>query len=216
MVGQIRNLCLSFLFAAFALFGCQLAERRPYQGDPLLAYKRPVTDLPRVEENSILLAFAEPKRPNLPEGAALVDAGKHAGQTKAIAAAPTDSRPVYSAQERSKTEGPTLDPRLEVFLTSRRKVSGVHGHANDYSWLQGTLERDSRGAMALVYLAPGQADAFAGRAHLLNDDRLSAFRVGDVILVEGKPVNLATAAGKQSGVALSYQIRQIWLVRQAD
>jgi len=216
MVGQICNFCLACLFAAFAMFGCQFAERRPYQGDPLLAYKKPVTDLPGVEENSILLAYAEPKPPNLPEVAALVDAGKRAGQATAVAASTPDARASAAPDRRSKMEGPTLDPRLEVFLTSRRKVAGIHGHARDYSWLQGTLERESVGGMVLVYLASGETDALGGRVRLLNDDRLSAFRVGDVILVEGKPVHPAEGAGNRSTTILSYQVRQIWLVRQAD
>jgi hypothetical protein len=209
MVRQIWILSLAVFFAAISISGCQLAERRPYQGDPLLAYKKPVTDLPRVEQNSILLAYAEPRPPNLPQAAALADAGKHTGQRDAVAASTVeDGGP--------KMEGSTLDPRLEVFLTSRRKVSGIHGHAKDYSWLQGTLERESSGGNVLVYLARGERDALGGRVSLRNDDRLSAFRPGDVILVEGKLDRPSEVARDHSGEAPFYQIRQIWLVRQAD
>jgi hypothetical protein len=213
MAGQTRNFWLTPFLANLAICGCQLADRQPYHGDPLLAYKKPVTALSNPEEHSVLLAYTEPERPDMPEAALLADARLHT--PKATTPSNFDHQPANSDNASSENEPTKLNPRLEVFLTSRRKVAGVHGHASDYSWLQGTLQREPSGDMALVYLGPGQVDAFGGKV-LLNDDRLSAFRAADVILAEGNLIQPPKAGRNLSRAAPSYRLRHVWLVRPAD
>ena len=65
-------------------------------------------------------------------------------------------------------------------------VEGKYGHAADYSWLQGELDRHYRGHLELRYRPVSEDDPYGGKVRLEDDPRLAEFRPGDVIAVEGE------------------------------
>jgi hypothetical protein len=67
-----------------------------------------------------------------------------------------------------------------------RRADGKYGHAPDYSWLQGELDRHYRGHLELRYRPISEEDANGGKVRLEEDPRLAEFRPGDVIAVEGE------------------------------
>jgi hypothetical protein len=173
--------------------------------------------LPKSDEKSVLLSYVEPKPPNMLETALVVDG--HRKDTNEETAV-TQNPPDKAAADELPSQAPTqkAKARLEVFLTSRRKVSGTHGHASDYSWLQGILERGPTGGVDLIYsrVRVGKEDAWGGRVHLQNDDRLAIFQVGDIVLVEGELLFQQAGGGAGASTPPFYVVHQIWAVRQAD
>lgn len=99
------------------------------------------------------------------------------------------------------------DTDSEPSPPARRTVPGTYGHDPDRSWLQGVLERHYRGYWCLRYCDPSVEDEYGGKVRLKNDERIVAFRDGDVVAVSGEltPSNGATPL---------YQIHDIWMVRQ--
>jgi hypothetical protein len=67
-----------------------------------------------------------------------------------------------------------------------RKVDGKYGHAADYTWLQGELDRHYRGHLELRYRPASEDDPYGGKVRLDDDPRLAQFRPGDIIMVEGE------------------------------
>src|SRR5262249_49295578 len=115
MVGR-SNIWLVMPIMALVLFACQSADRRPFQGDPLLAYKKPLTDLPKADERSVLLTYAEPKPPDLPHSVLVADA--HSKQSDKESAVVQPMPEISPAEETpSLMPVPKAKARLEVFLT---------------------------------------------------------------------------------------------------
>ena len=82
---------------------------------------------------------------------------------------------------------PTLpDAPPPVTQAVVRQVEGKYGHAADYSWLQGELDRHYRGHLELRFRAATEEDRLGGKVRLEDDPRLAEFRPGDVIAVEGE------------------------------
>src|SRR5260370_2227925 len=119
MIGK-GAIWLTSSIMAVALSGCQSADRRLFQGDPLLAYKKPLTSLPKADEKSVLLTYAEPKPPDMPEAALLADAHRKDAE-KGTAVAQTAPNKPAAEELRALMPAPSAKARLEVFLTSRRK-----------------------------------------------------------------------------------------------
>jgi hypothetical protein len=216
MVGKHRILSFTGLLAALAVAGCRSAAGPPFQGDPLLAFKKPVTLAAEAEEKSALVAYAEPRPPDLPEEALFARGNiQRSEPPPAVVQKPPE---VPQPAKRAVTaEAPPAKTRLEVFLTSQRKVRGIYGHATDYSWLQGVLDYPAPAGAELLYAGPGEADAWGGKVRLKEDDRLKAFRLGDVILVEGELVLDRTGGATTTPTASpAYLIHRLWLVRARD
>ena len=68
----------------------------------------------------------------------------------------------------------------------RPHVDGKYGHAADYTWLQGELDRHYRGHLELRYRSVSEDDPYGGKVRLEDDPRLAEFRPGDIIAVEGE------------------------------
>jgi hypothetical protein len=66
------------------------------------------------------------------------------------------------------------------------KVEGKYGHAADYTWLQGELDRHYRGHLELRYRSVSEDDPYGGKVRLEDDPRLAQFRPGDIIMVQGE------------------------------
>jgi hypothetical protein len=60
------------------------------------------------------------------------------------------------------------------------------GHAADYKWVAGILDKHQKGGYWTVrYASSAEDDPWGGKVRLLDDDKLSGFTSGDVIYVEG-------------------------------
>lgn len=62
------------------------------------------------------------------------------------------------------------------------------GRAKDYSWLRGVLQRSAFGEWQLRYTQEFAWDSWKGRVCLEPDERLDAFREGDVLYVQGEMI----------------------------
>src|SRR5262249_11412373 len=75
----------------------------------------------------------------------------------------------------------SASPRVEATPAVSRKVVGAYGHAPDYLWLQGVLDRHYNGHWNLRYCDPTVDDAWGGKVCLEDDPRLAQ-------VTEGEPV----------------------------
>ncbi len=213
-IAAVCTVCLS---------GCMGLHRAPYAGDPLLASKRPAPGKAGKEETPLLLAYAEPRPPQLPTEA-LVSRPSAApierpSAKRALAQLPGNSGKAVEPRAMAPVQATPIETRkekvrLEAFVAGRRMVPGIYGHASDYSWLQGILDRPGSARSELLYGSPGEEDAWGGRVRLEPDPRLADFEAGDVIIVEGELVlDQTPRSSSTSSIPPSYRIRQVWLVR---
>jgi hypothetical protein len=93
-----------------------------------------------------------------------------------------------------------------------RTVEGKYGHAADYSWLQGELDRHYRGQLELRYRPLSEEDPYGGKVRLEEDPRLAEFRPGDVIAVEGELLTDPDGGAAPWSQYLRYHIRAVRLV----
>lgn len=81
------------------------------------------------------------------------------------------------------------EPKVEAKPASaRREVVGDYGHAEDHSWLHGVLDRHYQGHLHLRYCDATEDDDWGGKVCLDPDARLSEYKAGDVVHVEGELV----------------------------
>jgi hypothetical protein len=78
----------------------------------------------------------------------------------------------------------------KIPLIKSEKVSpeeaSKFGHAPDYSWVVGVLDRHQRGAYWTVrYAGLGEDDRWGGKIRLMEDKPLPDLRSGDIVRVEG-------------------------------
>jgi hypothetical protein len=219
----LRNWLLGAI-CALCVAGCRSeAQRRPYLRDPLLARQQPIDGKGGLAP-PVMLAQAEPQPPPLPAEAyvALPPAYRSVGKTAPVLAAAPARQPHESSQTtaaappaQGQAATPMTEPRsltrVEATPVSRPKDSDVYAHASDYAWLQGVLERDAGGGWLMRY-GKSAADRWGGSMSLQDDARLSQFRSGDVVVVEGM-----IAAGSVTGKAHpTYRIRDIRLIQRMD
>jgi hypothetical protein len=95
-----------------------------------------------------------------------------------------------------------------------RQVNGRFGHAGDYTWLQGELDKHYRGYLDLRYQSPSEEDAFGGKVRLEGDPRLGEFQAGDVVAVEGELIRDAEGGSQAWGQYPRYRIRSIRLIER--
>ena len=76
------------------------------------------------------------------------------------------------------------------------KPGETSGHAPDYRWLAGTLDRHLKGGYWMLrYADIGADDPWGGKVRLLDSDHVKDLRDGDVVYVEGELLAPASAAG---------------------
>jgi hypothetical protein len=207
-----RRLAVALL--AGLIGGCQsTSHENAYPKDPLLLTKKPVDGKAAPAPSPVMTASNEPAAPVLPATALAsmqrpVDekAPANGGPFMPIPphTGPTLATPVSRSPEAS---APADVPG------SRRQVPGKYGHAPDYTWLQGVIDKHYHGHIHLRYCDPTVADPYGGKVCLEDDTRLSQFQQGDVILVEGALVSDGEAANKTGWKHYrSYRIRDAWLV----
>src|SRR5262249_50704628 len=115
---------------------------------------------------------------------------------------------------------PKAKPPLKAEPVSRKKYSESHelfGHAQDFHWLIGTLEKNNQGQPCLR-LAPANPDSSKdGLIHLLPESELASFMPGDLLFIEGElsnsPDRQASNSPQSSGV---YHVRSVKLLEKAS
>jgi hypothetical protein len=98
-----------------------------------------------------------------------------------LPSAPADIVPAVTPA--AVTVAPAPPPVTEVAV---RMAEGRFGHAADYTWLQGELDRHYRGHLELRYRPVSEDDPYGGKVRLEDGPQMAEFRPGDVIAVEGE------------------------------
>jgi hypothetical protein len=201
-----RWLCGSL--CATALLGCESAARRPYADDPFLMDRKPVLTSAATAGPGPL-ARTEPPPPTPP---ITVVASATAEETQGTVATPdvTTVKPSVPAIPVARTKP---SPEVPASPPIRRQVPETYGHAADYTWLQGVLDKHYRGQFGLRFCEPSVEDRWGGKVSLADDPRLAQFHDGDLILVEGELVKDKTAQDAWNRYP-AYRIREIWLVQR--
>ncbi|HEY1375143.1 MAG TPA: hypothetical protein VGF55_00025 [Gemmataceae bacterium] len=107
-----------------------------------------------------------------------------------------------------------IAPSPVVTQVAARMVEGTYGHAADYTWLQGVLDRHYRGHLELRYRPLSEEDANGGKVRLEDDPRLAEFRPGDVIAVEGELLADPDGSNPSWSQYKRYHVRAVRLVER--
>jgi hypothetical protein len=230
-----RRWCPALLVAGTLLVGCERgAVRQSYPPDPLFTSKKPVEA--RAESARPLLAHNEPGVPGLPPTAVASAPREHVvgkPRTPPERTAPPEPVPPPPPPDPVPEAPPPPPPGQETAPAApavhthdaepvappppAKPVAGTYGHAADYSWLQGTLDRHFHGHLELRYCDPATEDEWGGKVCLDADPRLAEFHEGDVLFVEGEIVRENGAAQRGSWNQYPrYLIRNLELVRHRD
>jgi hypothetical protein len=210
----LRRAWLAAALGGSLLVGCERAAvKQNYPPDVLFANRRPVEA--KTETAKPLLAHSEPAAPPLPE-TALATAPRqrltgvktstvknpdplNPPQPPPPAADPPEERarripaeapgqgllsPAAAAEKAADAPSPPVTASPAV----RPHVEGTYGHAPDYAWLQGVLDRHYRGQVGLRYCDHAEEDDWGGKVWLEPDPRLETLKEGDVVFIEGEIV----------------------------
>jgi hypothetical protein len=178
------------------------------------------------ETESTLLTLAEPALPLLPVEAYVIAPGRLSpnlptGQSEAIAerpkgktlAIPSSVSPPSAHATPSTSSG--RPSQIAAIPVSRRKAPGVYGHASDYSWLQGIVNQYAPGRYQLIYCESPADDPLGGKVGLVEDARLKLLQTGDIILVEGDPLQGEELPPRRAeNNCPRYRVRQIFVLGQ--
>jgi hypothetical protein len=97
---------------------------------------------------------------------------------------PTPSADGFGPGPRVPVSSPDPVPNLPPLPL---KPGEKYGHAADYRWLAGVVDRHVKGKYWLIrYADIGADDLWGGKVRLLDDERLRDLRDGDVVYVEGE------------------------------
>jgi hypothetical protein len=200
------------------LWGCHSAPKEEeYPKDPLLMSKKPIEG-PLVGEETEMTARSEPATPPLPPTAYVSTppkTGPIASQEVTMPAIPIPSHrgpvnAVPAVRSRERPEAPFGPP-------GGARAAGTFGHAPDYSWLQGVLDKHYHGHLNLRYCDPTVEDTWGGKVCLESDSRLEQFHEGDVVVVEGVliPDNNPSTQGNWRPYP-RFRIYNIWLIQRKN
>lgn len=198
---------------ATSALGCESAARRPYADDPFLMNRKPVV-AEAAAASPGALARTEPPPPTPPStalaSAAVADETQPTPATPAPVPDMADAKPPVPAVPVARTK-PLPEPPASPPI--RRQVPETYGHAADYTWLQGVLDKDYQGQVGLRYCEPSLEDRWGGKVILADDPRLAQFHDGDLILVEGELVKDKAAVDARHRYP-TYRLGEIWLVQR--
>jgi hypothetical protein len=201
--------------------GCEaVSGRHSFANDPLLVNKKPIEGKvdaagPTAIARNEIPAPAMPPQAlasahTLPEirlGTGATAATPTPVPARTVAGSAREPVPAATASRVKDSAGVAALPAV------RRQVPETYGHAPDYTWLQGILERHSRGSWELRYGDPAVDDRWGGKVTLPDEPRLAAFQDGDLILVEGEivPDQGPPSAWRHFP---EYRVKEIWLVQR--
>jgi hypothetical protein len=105
-------------------------------------------------------------------------------------------------------------PEAPAVPAAQQRVTGPYGHAPDYAWLQGVLDRHYQGHWALRFCDHTVEDDWGGKVRLAKDARLDQFKEGDVVRVEGEIIPDTRGNRGDWHHYPAYQIRSIQLLER--
>lgn len=227
MVDPTHRIRLVAMLGLSIVCGCKSSSaENTYPKDPLLLSKKPVegkTGATDAVPGATLVASAEPVAPTAPT-TALASLRKPAEKTRPENSIGSSRAPAPTALIPNHQGPTTAMPAVRASAapvpnetSPRTPVAGTFGHAPDYTWLQGVLDKHYHGTMHLRYCDATVEDTWGGKVCLEADPRLDQFKEGDVILVEGVVVP-DNDAGHQKGWKHypKYQIREVQLVQRKN
>jgi hypothetical protein len=184
---------LSLTMLAASLSGCKtLHAKKAYPADPLFASKEPVEKTTPTASPLVMASAAPgPVVPTCPQILLAVEAhdGAVAGQPVATVRQPVPAMPAVRSRPLAELER--------------------YGHSADYGWLEGVLEKDYRGRIALRYCDPTMEDRWGGIVWLDADPRLAQFQDGDWVRVDGVLLSVLNAETLESAQRPRFRIREI-------
>jgi len=219
------------------LAGCQTTTRRTaYADNPLLLNRQPVQVAPTTPaaDRPAEVASARPQTvvpPPIPVAAAVPVTNSfspvaltHSTDEPKPADGPTLPVPVASAMpqplagEEASVREPVRPADMPVpapaVPSGNRRADSKYAAANDYTWLQGELDRHYKGHIELRYRAHSEVDTFGGKVRLENDPRLAEYRPGDVVCVEGELIREPDAGNGTTAQYPRYHVRDIRLIER--
>ena len=105
---------------------------------------------------------------------------------------------------------PARDPREGLPLRAGQRF----GHAADYKWVAGILDRHQKGGYWTIRYAPsGDDDPWGGKVRLLDGERLSGLGSGDVVYIEGEL--LAPRSAADTAAYPPYRVTDVRLLEKA-
>jgi hypothetical protein len=91
----------------------------------------------------------------------------------------------------------------------------VFGHAPDYRWIAGVLDRHTKGGYWTLRFADfGSDDEWGGKMRLLDDPRLNNFKDGDRVFIEGELLAPRAAASAEVTSYPPYRINEVRMVEK--
>jgi hypothetical protein len=91
----------------------------------------------------------------------------------------------------------------------------VFGHAPDYRWIAGVLDRHTKGGYWTLRFADyGADDEWGGKMRLLDDPRLNNFKDGDRVFIEGELLAPRAAASAEGTSYPPYRINEVRVVEK--
>jgi hypothetical protein len=91
----------------------------------------------------------------------------------------------------------------------------VFGHAPDYRWIAGVLDRHTKGGYWTLRFADfGSDDEWGGKMRLLDDPRLNNFKDGDRVFIEGELLAPRAAASVDGTSYPPYRINEVRMVEK--
>jgi hypothetical protein len=239
----LRRAWLAAALGGSLLVGCERAAvKQNYPPDVLFANRRPVERKP--EAVTPLVAHTEPAAPPLPQTALATAPRQRLVGVKTSTVKSNDSQnppkqPPPAAnppEERARgipaeapgqglvspaaaaekaADAPNAPP--PAVPAPRPHVEGTYGHAPDYAWLQGVLDRHYRGHLGLRYCDHAEEDEWGGKVWLEPDPRLEQFKEGDIVFVKGE---IAVEDGKPKRGAWNhypcYRVRSVEPVQHQE
>lgn len=217
---QTTRAWLALVLGAGALAGCQSsAPRHAYAGDPLLLSKKPIDGEPRAPGRPVLVAQADPAPPVVPASALAKVEGK---PTIDVTGPMTPVTPPTESVAGPKTVEAipavrSLDAGGFAATPVTRQIDGIYGHAADYGWLQGVVDKHFLGHLSLRYCDHAVDDPWGGKVILDEDARLAPFHDGDVVEVDGEMLHSAPTETRHAwDQNPHYRIRDIRLVKHGS
>lgn len=199
---------LAILLGSLAA-GCQLPTGPDaYPRDPLLLSKKPIEGTV-ASPTPLLLAAADPDPPPFPPS--VLARRANPASTDAIASKKSvpaqtvsTSRKPVQAVPAVRIKGPEVPP------LANEHEAALRGHAPDFRWLQGVVEKHSGTRLNLRYGDPDQADPQGGKVALTGNAHLTMLRDGDSVWVQGE----LSPGNDDLAPYPVYQVREFLLIKR--
>jgi hypothetical protein len=222
-----RRTWLALALGSSLALGCRSAMwQHSYRDDPLVL-NRKVGPVPAEDAQPTLVARVEPEAPAAPPMAL---AGTPVPEHE------TAKEPLETADQPATPHGPPVsligtarapapvtpavrsaDSPVPAVPAAGQWAAGPYGHAPDYSWLQGVIDKHYRGHLELRFCDPSVEDRWGGKVCLEDDPRLHELKDGDVVLVLGEMVggSPSPSAGAWNYYP-HYHVRELMFVRHGS